>query len=157
MHPHPVSLSLERREKEGMFIRRPNPDPGWAGGGLPAGRQGSPSRSIYFNACTLVSNCMMVSNICFIAYHGRQLADERYNPVYECISFHNVLTIIFFNSEYYLIFLHWSGLRPGSPPTERLGFLFPLECIKFALIIKNHFVQISMLFESFFCDIFKCW
>jgi len=36
MHPRPVSLSFERRGKEGMFIRRPNPDPGSAGGGLPA-------------------------------------------------------------------------------------------------------------------------
>jgi len=92
---------------------------------------------------------------CFIAYDGRQLADECYNPVYECISFHNILTINFFDTEYYLIFLFWTGLRPGPPQPKGWVFLFPLECIKFALIIKNHFVQISMLFESFFCDIFK--
>jgi len=39
MHPHPVSLSFERRGNEGMFIRRPNPDPGSAGEAcLPVGR-----------------------------------------------------------------------------------------------------------------------
>ena len=97
---------------------------------------------------------MMVSNICFIAYDGRQLADECYNPVYECISFHNILTINFFDTEYYLILLFWTGLRPGPPPTERLGFLF-FKFYKFSLIIKHDFSQIRFCFKPTFCNAFK--
>jgi len=67
---------------------------------------------------------MMVSNICFVAYDGWQLADETQNPVDECISFHNNLTIKFFNAEYYLIFLFWTGLRPGPPQPKGWVFYF---------------------------------
>jgi len=56
---------------------------------------------------------MMVSNICFIAYDGRQLADECYNPVYECISFHNNLTIIVFKigTSFDIFVTDWAAAR----------------------------------------------
>jgi len=40
MHPPPVSLSFPRRGKEGMFIRRPNPER----------REGSPEQCAYYSA-----------------------------------------------------------------------------------------------------------